>query len=102
MGTSSLDMFNALMHVSVRHRSCSLFNPRLICALQAAKQTAENIAHAKLAVRDVASSRDAREAGAKVWTLWRNAEGGAFVLAVARILVSASDIQNLKRALIHA
>ncbi|KAK9901596.1 hypothetical protein WJX75_003946 [Coccomyxa subellipsoidea] len=54
---------------------------------KAAKQTAENIAHAKLAVRDVASSRDAREAGAKVWTLWRNAEGGAFVLAVARILV---------------
>ena len=52
----------------------------------------QNIAHAKTAVHDVASSRDAREAGAKVWTLWKNAEGGAFVLAMARFLVSASDI----------
>ncbi|BDA42266.1 probable surfeit locus protein 4 homolog at C-terminar half [Coccomyxa sp. Obi] len=54
---------------------------------QAAKQTAQNYAHAKLAIQDVASSRDAREAGAKVWTIWKNAEGGSIVLAIARLLV---------------
>lgn len=56
--------------------------------VQAAKQTAQNYAHAKLAVQDVASSRDAREAGAKVWTIWKNAEGGSIVLAIARFLVN--------------
>lgn len=54
---------------------------------QAARQTAEGIATVKLAAQDIASSRDAREAGTKAFTLWRNAEKGAAVLAIARILV---------------
>jgi hypothetical protein len=55
--------------------------------MQAAKQTAEGIANVRLAAQDIANSRDAREAGAKAFTLWKHAESGTAVLAIARILV---------------
>ena len=56
--------------------------------VQAARATSENLDKAKLAAHDVASSRNAHEAGSKVWTLWRHAERGSFVTALARMLVS--------------
>ena len=56
--------------------------------LQAARATSENLDKAKLAAHDVASSKNAHEAGSKVWMLWRHAERGCFVTALARMLVS--------------
>ncbi|CAK0770665.1 hypothetical protein CVIRNUC_003790 [Coccomyxa viridis] len=55
--------------------------------LKAARATSENLDKAKLAAHDVASSKNAHEAGSKVWTLWRHAERGSSVTALARMLV---------------
>ena len=55
--------------------------------MQAARNTADSLAHARLAAADVASSRSAQEAGAKVWNLWSSAEKAPVVTAIARFLV---------------
>ena len=60
--------------------------------LQASKSTADNLAHAKMAAQDLAASRNATEAGAKVLTLWRSAETAPLVVALARFLVRANPL----------
>ena len=55
--------------------------------MQAARATSENLDKAKVAAHDIASSRNAREASSKMWTLWRHAERGSFMTALARMLV---------------
>ena len=66
-----------------RHRKPTSPTP----AAQAAASTAGGFSSARVAAQDVASSRNAREAGAKVWTLWRSAEGTPVVTTLARLLV---------------
>lgn len=55
--------------------------------MQAARATSENLDKAKVAVHDVASSRNAHEASSRMWTLWRHAERGTFMTALGRMLV---------------
>jgi len=55
--------------------------------MQAARATSENLDKAKVAVHDIASSRNAHEASSRMWTLWRHAERGTFMTALGRMLV---------------
>ena len=67
-------------------------------SVPASKSTADNLAHAKVAAQDIAASRNATEAGAKVLTLWKSAERAPLVIALARFLVRASPVQAPPKA----
>ncbi|CAD7703390.1 unnamed protein product [Ostreobium quekettii] len=54
---------------------------------KAESATAENLQHARHVARDIASSKDARDAGRKVWSLWKKVDTGAFAQGLARALV---------------
>ncbi len=43
--------------------------------------------HTKAIAQDLARSKDAKEAGAKAWMLWKRFDSGPFVQTVARMLV---------------
>mmetsp|Transcript_14171 Transcript_14171/g.36369 ORF Transcript_14171/g.36369 Transcript_14171/m.36369 type:complete len:391 (+) Transcript_14171:154-1326(+) len=54
---------------------------------KAVESTKQSYNVAKIAARDVASSKDAKEAGRKIWNIWTTADTSAFAKTLGRLLV---------------
>lgn len=66
----------------------------LACVPQAVQTATASAQHANAVAKDVARSKSAKEAGTKLWVVWRHIDNSAYFASFARMLVGHSCIAN--------